>query len=330
MPAFHHRPVLYHETVDGLCVKPDGVYVDCTLGGAGHASLVLSKLENGKLIGLDQDADAIESAGKILAPYEGKFVLVHTNFRNVGKVLDEFSPDGIDGAMIDLGVSSHQLDTPERGFSYHAAAPLDMRMDQNAPLSARQVVNTYSLSDLTRILSDYGEEKRAGAVARAICRARENEPIETTTQLAEIIKSAFPPKDRFEGKHPARRSFQAIRIEVNHELDVIPDALDQLISRLKPKGRLCVITFHSLEDRLVKNLFKKHSEGCTCPRDFPVCVCGKKPEIDIITKKPICPSPREEEETVARILRECMEQVYALKVPLVAEVKTGESWYDTK
>ena len=296
MQASYHQSVLYHETVNGLCVKPCGVYVDCTLGGAGHAAGVLSKLERGKLIGLDQDADAIENAEKVLAPYEGKYVLVHTNFRHVGKVLDKFCPDGIDGAMIDLGVSSHQLDTPERGFSYHCEAPLDMRMDQNAPLTARQVVNTYSLSDLTRILSDYGEEKRAFAVAREICKAREVEPIENTTQLAEIIKRAFPPKERFEGKHPARRSFQAIRIEVNQELDVIPDALDQLIARLRPGGRLCVITFHSLEDRLVKNVFKKHSEGCTCPRDFPVCVCGKKPEIDIITKKPVCPSPREEEE----------------------------------
>lgn len=294
--AFSHKPVLFYETVDGLNVKPDGVYVDCTLGGGGHASLVLSRLTTGKLICLDQDMAAIENAKKVLAPYEGKFQLVHTNFERVGEVIAELCPDGIDGAMIDLGVSSYQLDTPERGFSYHYDAELDMRMDTDAPLSAKDVVNTYSQSDLCRILATYGEEKRAGAIARAIVKARDLKPIETTLELAEIIKSAFPPKERFEGKHPARRSFQAIRIEVNRELDIIPRTLEQLVAGLKPGGRLCVITFHSLEDRVVKESIKSYVDGCTCPRDFPVCVCGFRPSLVNLTKKPIVPSKEEEEE----------------------------------
>ncbi|MBQ3076114.1 MAG: 16S rRNA (cytosine(1402)-N(4))-methyltransferase RsmH [Clostridia bacterium] len=294
--AFSHKPVLFYETVDGLNIKPDGVYIDCTLGGAGHASLVLSRLTTGKLICLDQDIAAIENAKQVLAPFEGKFHLVHTNFERVGEVIRELCPDGIDGAMIDLGVSSYQLDTPERGFSYHYDAELDMRMDTDAPLTAKDVVNTYSQAELCRILSDYGEEKRAGAIARAIIKARELQPIETTLELAEIIKSAFPPKERFEGKHPARRSFQAIRIEVNRELDIIPRTLEQLVEGLKVGGRLCVITFHSLEDRVVKESIKAYTNGCTCPRDFPVCVCGFRPSLINLTKKPIVPSKQEEEE----------------------------------
>ncbi len=296
MSVFAHKPVLFYETVDGLNVKPDGIYVDCTLGGGGHSSLVLSKLKTGKLICLDQDMDAIENAKKVLSPYEGKFELVHSNFERVGEVLRELAPDGIDGAMIDLGVSSYQLDTVERGFSYHNDAPLDMRMDKSAALTAALVVNTYSQSDLCRILSDYGEEKRASAIARAIVKAREEKEIETTLELAEIIKSAFPPKERFEGKHPARRSFQAIRIEVNRELEIIPTTIDQLVKHLKPGGRLSIITFHSLEDRLVKESIRKYIEGCTCPRDFPICVCGFQPKLKNITKKPIVPSPEEEKE----------------------------------
>ena len=294
--AFSHKPVLFYETVDGLNIKPDGVYIDCTLGGAGHASLVLSRLTSGKLICLDQDMAAIENAKQVLAPFEGKFHLVHTNFERVGEVIRELCPDGIDGAMIDLGVSSYQQDTPERGFSYHYDAELDMRMDTDAPLTAKDVVNTYSQAELCRILSDYGEEKRAGAIARAIIKARELQPIETTLELAEIIKSAFPPKERFEGKHPARRSFQAIRIEVNRELDIIPRTLEQLVEGLKVGGRLCVITFHSLEDRVVKESIKAYTNGCTCPRDFPVCVCGFRPSLINLTKKPIVPSKQEEEE----------------------------------
>ncbi len=293
---FSHKPVLFYETVDGLNIKPDGVYIDCTLGGGGHSSLVLSRLTTGKLICLDQDMAAIENAKKVLAPYEGKYQLVHTNFENVGQVIAELCPEGIDGAMIDLGVSSYQLDTPERGFSYHYDAPLDMRMDTDSPLSAKDVVNTYSQSDLCRILTNYGEEKRAAAIARAIVKAREEKPIETTLELAEIIKTAFPPKERFEGKHPARRSFQAIRIEVNRELDIIPRTLDQLVAGLKKGGRLCVITFHSLEDRVVKESIKGYTNGCTCPRDFPVCTCGFKPSLMNLTRKPIVPSKEEEEE----------------------------------
>ncbi len=293
---FSHKPVLFYETVDGLNVKPDGIYVDCTLGGAGHASLVLSRLTTGKLIAFDQDRDAIENAKKKLAPFEGKFELVHSNFSRAGEVLRELCPDGIDGAMIDLGVSSYQLDTPERGFSYHHDAPLDMRMNQEAALSAYQVVNHYSSGDLCRILRDYGEEKRASSIARAIEKARQIKPIATTLELAEIVKSAFPPKERFEGKHPARRTFQAIRIEVNGELDVIPQTLSALVDHLKPGGRLSVITFHSLEDRVVKECIKGYIEGCTCPRDFPVCVCGFQPKLKSITKKPILPSSEEENE----------------------------------
>lgn len=293
---FSHKPVLFYETVDGLNVKPDGIYVDCTLGGAGHASLVLSRLTTGKLIAFDQDRDAIENAKKKLAPFEGKFELVHSNFSRAGEVLRELCPDGIDGAMIDLGVSSYQLDTPERGFSYHHDAPLDMRMNQEAALSAYQVVNHYSSGDLCRILRDYGEEKRASSIARAIEKARQIKPIATTLELAEIVKSAFPPKERFEGKHPARRTFQAIRIEVNGELDVIPQTLSALVDHLKPGGRLSVITFHSLEDRVVKECIKGYIEGCTCPRDFPVCVCGFQPKLKSITKKPILPSAEEENE----------------------------------
>lgn len=296
MANFSHKPVLFYETVDGLNIKPDGIYVDCTLGGAGHSSLALSRITTGKLICLDQDMDAIENAKEVLLPYEGKFELVHTNFERVGEVLDEIAPEGIDGAMIDLGVSSHQLDTAERGFSYHLEAPLDMRMDKSASLSAFDVVNGYSFSELCRILRDYGEEKRAASIASAIIKKREEAEIKTTLELAEIIKSAFPPKERFEGKHPARRSFQAIRIEVNRELAIIPPTLDALISRLKKGGRLSVITFHSLEDRVVKEAFKKYTDGCTCPREFPVCVCGFEPSIKNVTKKPIVPSSEEQEE----------------------------------
>ena len=294
--AFSHKPVLFYETVDGLNVKPDGTYVDCTLGGAGHSSLLLSRLTTGKLIAFDQDPAAIENAKVRLAPYEGKFELIPSNFDQADHYLSRLCPDGIDGAMIDLGVSSHQLDTPERGFSYHADAPLDMRMDPTASLSAYDVVNTYSQSDLCRILRDYGEEKRAAAIAKNIVRHREINPIRTTAELGEIIKEVFPPKERFEGKHPARRTFQAIRIEVNRELDVIPVVLRALVKHLKPGGRLSVITFHSLEDRIVKEEMKSFSDGCTCPRDFPVCVCGFEPKLKIITRKPIVPSREEEEE----------------------------------
>ncbi len=296
MVEFSHKPVLFYETVDSLAVLPNGVYVDCTLGGAGHSSLLLSRLTTGRLIAVDQDRDAIENAKSKLAPYMEKLELVHANFEEIGSYLERLAPDGIDGAMIDLGVSSHQLDTPERGFSYHNDALLDMRMDQSAPLTAAEIVNTFSHAALCRILRDYGEEKRANSIASAIVKNREIKPIETTLELADIIKSAFPPKERFEGKHPARRSFQAIRMAVNRELEVIDRALDDLIRHLKPGGRLSVITFHSLEDRLVKERFRSYSDGCTCPRDFPVCVCGFQPTLKVLTKKPILPSEEEMEE----------------------------------
>lgn len=294
-PSFSHRPVLFYETVDGLNVKPDGVYVDCTLGGGGHSALLLSRLTTGRLIAFDQDLDAIENAKKRFAGDE-RITLVHRNFSEADAVLSTLAPEGIDGAMIDLGVSSHQLDTPERGFSYHYDAELDMRMDRSNPLSAKDVVNGYSQAELCRILQSFGEEKRALAIARAIIKARETKPIETTLELAEIVKSAFPTAARFEGKHPARRTFQAIRIEVNHELDIIPQTIEALVKHLKSGGRLSIITFHSLEDRLVKESLRSYAIGCTCPRDFPVCVCGFVPKLKPITKKPITPSREEEEE----------------------------------
>ena len=291
--AFEHKPVLFYETVDGLDIKPDGVYVDCTLGGAGHSSLVLSRLTTGKLICLDQDMAAIENAKKVLAPYEGKFQLVHTNFERVGEVIAELCPDGIDGAMIDLGVSSYQLDTPERGFSYHYDAPLDMRMDTDAPLSAYNVVNEYSENDLKRIIYDYGEERFAPRIASAISRARADKPIETTKELSDIIKSAIPAANRADGPHPAKRTFQAIRIEVNSELDAIKPLIESAARGLAEGGRIAIISFHSLEDRIVKQSYKALASGCTCPKDFPVCICGKKPIIKEITKKPVLPSDEE-------------------------------------
>lgn len=296
MAPFRHVSVLLRETVDALAPRPDGVYLDCTLGGGGHSEELLKRLTTGRLVAVDRDADAIENAKIRFAPYGGRVTLVHDNFVNVDRILAQYAPDGIDGAMIDLGVSSHQLDTPGRGFSYHADAPLDMRMDQSAPLSAFEVVNTYTEAELARILFTYGEEKRARAVAAAIVRAREKKEIATTLELAEVIRSVFPPKERAVGKHPARRSFQAIRIEVNGELAVIPETLKKIVPALKPGGRLAVITFHSLEDRAVKDTLLSFVNGCTCPPDFPVCVCGFVPTLRLVTRKPVEPSPAEQEE----------------------------------
>lgn len=294
--GFSHKSVLLQETVDAIALRPDGVYLDCTLGGGGHSEELLKRLTTGRLIALDQDKEALAHAAERLKAFGDKVTFVHANFETAGEVLDHLAPEGVDGVMMDLGVSSHQLDTPERGFSYHVDAPIDMRMDQSAALTGREVVNTYSQNDLCRILRDFGEEKNAARIARAIVSAREYKPVETTFELAEIIKSAFPPKERFEGKHPARRSFQAIRIEVNRELEVIPRALREIVKRTKPGGRIAVITFHSLEDRLVKETFRSYMEGCTCPRDFPVCVCGFVPTLKAITKKPITPTQGEEKE----------------------------------
>lgn len=294
--AFSHTSVLLHETVDALSVKPEGVYVDCTLGGGGHAEELLSRLTTGRLIAFDQDEEALAAAGKRLERFQEKLTLVHSNFENAGEVLKELAPHGIDGAMMDLGVSSHQLDTPERGFSYHSDAPLDMRMDQNAARSAKDVVNGATEVELSRILWEYGEEKNARRIAHAIVEARKVKEIETTSELTSIIKSAFRARDLAGEKHPARRSFQAIRIEVNRELEVIPRAIDGLVSSMKKGGRLAVITFHSLEDRLVKESIRKYSDGCTCPPDFPVCVCGFRRTLKPITAKPIIPSAHEIEQ----------------------------------
>ena len=294
MSDFSHFSVLLTESVELLGVRPDGVYVDCTLGGGGHAERIAGMLsEKGRLIGIDRDPEAIEASRKRLAGFGERIVFVNGNFVDLSRIVSEQGFEKVDGVIMDLGVSSHQLDTPERGFSYHADALLDMRMDPSAPLSAREVVNGYSREELTRIIRDYGEEHRAAQISRAICARREKKPIETTLELCEIIKSVFPPSERFENKHPARRTFQAIRIEVNGELEIIPSAIDQAVALLREGGVVSVISFHSLEDRAVKEAFRRHTDGCRCPRSFPVCVCGFRPDLEIITKKPVLPGEEE-------------------------------------
>ena len=295
---FHHLPVLLNECLDGLDIKPTGVYLDCTLGGAGHSSEILKRLDaGGTLVGIDRDADAIEAATArieaLRAP--GRFVPLRGNFHDAPALLEEAKIDhSLDGILIDLGVSSHQLDVRERGFSYHDDAPLDMRMDRSQPLSARDIVNGASEDELNRILRDYGEEKWARQIARVICDRRKQTPVETTSQLVDIVDAAIPKKFRQgDGSHPARRTFQALRIAVNDELDPLEPALRALVGLLKPGGRLCVITFHSLEDRIVKNTFRSLADPCTCPKSFPVCVCGKKPVVKPITRKPVTASPEE-------------------------------------
>lgn len=290
---FSHKPVLFDECIQALGIKPDGVYVDGTAGGGGHSSGIAERLTTGRLIAIDQDAAAIRAAGERLAVYGNRVMLVRDNFKNVGNVLDSLGIQHIDGILLDLGVSSYQLDTAERGFSYNADAPLDMKMDRRRALSAYNVVNEYSVDRLRRILYDYGEERFAPRIAAAIVARRQQAPIETTGQLVDIIKGAIPAAAREGGHHPAKRSFQAIRIEVNGELDVIEPALRAAVARLNPGGRAAVITFHSLEDRLVKQTFASLAEGCTCPKDFPVCVCGKRPVIRRVSSKPILPSERE-------------------------------------
>ncbi len=286
---FSHISVLLNETVDSLNIKPDGIYVDCTLGGAGHTSLILSKLgENGRVIGIDRDDDALKNAAEKINDH--RLITVKDNFENIASAVSFAGYDKVDGIIMDLGVSSHQLDVAERGFSYMQEAKLDMRMDQTSPLTAYEVVNTYTERDLIRILKDYGEERFAPAIASKIIEAR---PIDTTLELAEIISSAIPKKFKMEGGHPAKRSFQAIRIEVNGELDCIPKAIEAGAELLNKGGRMSIISFHSLEDRLVKNGFKKLENRCTCPNDFPICVCGKEPLVKIITKKPILPTKEE-------------------------------------
>lgn len=277
-------------------MKPGGVYIDATLGGGGHSFEIARRLTTGRLIGIDQDADAIEAAKIRLAPFGEKITVVQDNFRNILPVLGKLGLKAADGILMDLGVSSHQLDTAGRGFSYNADAPLDMRMDKEATLSAFEVVNTYSEAALTRILRDYGEERFASRIARLIVKRRENQPIATTFELVDVIKGGIPAPSRREGGHPAKRSFQAIRIEVNRELAVLEEGLDAALKALAPGGRLAVITFHSLEDRIVKSTFAEWAKGCICPKDFPVCVCNRKPMVKLVTKKPVVPDQTEEEE----------------------------------
>ena len=294
---FQHTSVLLEETIANLKIKPDGTYVDGTLGGAGHASEVCKRLSaTGRFIGIDQDDAAIAAAGERLREFGERVTIIRSNYCNMVSRLQERGILGVDGILLDLGVSSYQLDTAERGFTYREDAPLDMRMDQRAELSAYDVVNGYSEEQLVRILRDYGEERFARNIARNICTARQEEPIRTTGELTEIIKRSIPAKIRATGGHPAKRTFQAIRIEVNQELMVLEESLDGMIDLLNDGGRLCVITFHSLEDRIVKNIFRKNEHPCTCPPDFPVCVCGKKSKGTVITRKPILPG--EEEMTV--------------------------------
>lgn len=294
--GFGHKSVLLRECLEALDVKGDGVYVDGTLGRAGHSLEIVKRLTTGRLIGIDRDYAALEAAPKRLAGYMDKVTLVHGNFEELGALLDEIGVGEVDGFLFDLGVSSPQLDDEKRGFSYQKDAPLDMRMDETAGLSAYNVVNEWPREELGRILRDYGEERYAGAIADRIVKARERKSVETTLELVDIIKSAMPAAALREKQHPAKRSFQAIRIAVNDELGAIPKMLDAAVERLVPGGRLCVISFHSLEDRLVKTGMAKWAQGCTCPPDFPVCVCGKKPTIKLVSRKPILPSEAEIQE----------------------------------
>lgn len=287
MKEFHHVSVLLEECIQALNIKPDGIYVDGTLGGAGHSSRIAALLTTGRLIGIDRDPVALEAAGKRLEPWKDRVTLVHSNFCQMDQALDSLGIEKVDGILLDLGVSSPQLDDGERGFSYMVDAPLDMRMNGEDALDAHCVVNTWSYEELKRILYDYGEERYAPQIAAAICRRREQKPIETTLELVDIIRSAMAASALREKQHPAKRSFQAIRIAVNDELGAVSMAMEKAIPRLNPGGRLAVITFHSLEDRIVKNAMNAAAKGCTCPPNFPVCVCGKKPQVVCLTRKPI-------------------------------------------
>ena len=287
MSEFHHVSVLLDECIEGLNIKPDGIYVDGTLGGAGHSDHIAEKLTTGRLIGIDRDPVALKAAGERLSPFADRVTLVHSNFCRMGQVLQELGISGVDGILLDLGVSSPQLDDGSRGFSYMTDAPLDMRMDNGDALSADTVVNTWSYEELKRILYDYGEERYAPAIAAAIVRKREISPIRTTLELVDVIRSAMPPAALREKQHPAKRTFQAIRIAVNDELNSVSKAMDAAIPCLNPGGRLAVITFHSLEDRIVKNAMAAAAKGCICPPEFPVCVCGRKPQVTVLTRKPI-------------------------------------------
>lgn len=291
---FKHVSVLLEECLEALNIKEGGIYVDCTLGGAGHTREILKRLKNGRLIGIDQDQDALRNARVLLKDYDN-VTLVHSNFESIKGILAETAPSGVDGILMDLGVSSYQLDEGERGFSYMKDAPLDMRMNREEALSAYEVVNSYSLEELTRIIRDYGEEKFAKRIAQFILKAREGKPVETTGELVEIIKAAIPAKARREGPHPAKRTFQAIRIEVNRELSILHQTVLDAVEALKPEGRLAIITFHSLEDRIVKNTYRELMDPCTCPKNMP-CICGKVPTVKVLTKKPIVPGDTEIDE----------------------------------
>ena len=291
---FKHISVLYNETVGGLLVKSGGVYVDGTLGGGGHSMGILSSAMNVRLIGIDRDPEAIEAAGKKLAPFGENVTLVNRNFSEIKSILNDLNIDGIDGAVLDLGVSSYQLDNAERGFSYMHNSRLDMRMNKDNPKSAYEVINEYSADELKRIFYEYGEEKWSARVAQFIAEKRAQKPIETTFELVDIIKAAIPKRVRAEGSHPAKRIFQAVRIEVNNELGILTPAIKDFVAVLKPGGRIAVITFHSLEDRIIKNAFSDFATGCGCPKNFPVCVCNRQPVVKIITKKPILPTRQEE------------------------------------
>ena len=293
MTEFYHISVLLQECLDGLNIKPDGIYVDGTLGGAGHSSQIAKRLTTGRLIGIDRDKVALKAAGERLEPYKDNVTLVHSNFCEMAQVLQDLDIPGVDGILLDLGVSSPQLDDGSRGFSYMADAPLDMRMNAEDALSAYTVVNTWSQEELKKILYTYGEERYAPQIAGAICRRREEKPIETTLELVDIIRSAMPPAALREKQHPAKRSFQAIRIAVNDELGSVERVLEDAIDLLNPGGRLAIITFHSLEDRIVKTAMAEAAKGCTCPPNFPVCVCGKKPKVKLISRKPIVASQEE-------------------------------------
>ena len=292
---FNHYSVLLNETIENLNIKPDGIYVDGTLGGGGHAYQVASRLsEKGRLIGIDQDADAIAAAGERLKEFGDKITIIRSNYANMKEELHRIGVEKVDGIVLDLGVSSFQLDTPERGFTYRDEnAPLDMRMDDRQSLTAKDIVNGYSEMELYRIIRDYGEDKFAKNIAKHIVQEREKKPIETTGELTEIIRASIPMKVQVTGGHPAKRTFQAIRIELNKELEVLQNNLDDMIDLLNLGGRICIITFHSLEDRIVKTNFKRNENPCTCPSDFPVCVCGKKSKGKVVTRKPILPSEEE-------------------------------------
>ena len=292
-PAFSHYSVMRSECVEGLSIDPAGIYVDCTLGGGGHSLEIARRLTTGKLICIDQDDAAIRAATARLSEVADRVIFELDNFSNIRAILDRNGIEAVNGALIDLGVSSYQLDTPERGFSYNYDAPLDMRMNPDAPISAYHIVNETPFEELRRIITEYGEERFANQIAKNIVRAREEKPVETTFELVELIKKSIPPKNRQDGGHPAKRTFQAIRIAVNDELAIIEPTVKSLIDILAPGGRLCVITFHSLEDRIVKQAYQAAATGCTCPTDFPVCICGKKPKIEIFTRKPLTATEEE-------------------------------------